>query len=49
MKWNLNSALGIAIAALLLMLVSTDDANAQTQWNSYSTQFSQSDLSLIHI
>ena len=41
MKWNLNSALGIAIAALLL--ISTDDANAQTQWNSYSTQFSQSD------
>ena len=41
MKWNLDSALGIALAALLLTLFSGSDANAQSGWDFYSAMFSQ--------
>ena len=41
MKWNLNSTLGIAMAALLLTLFSVSDANAQSGWDFYSAIFSQ--------
>jgi len=41
MKWNLNAAFGIALTALALTLFSVSDANAQSEWDFYSTYFSQ--------
>jgi len=42
MRWNLSSIVVATVSALLFMLVSANDANAQSGWGSYFSPFSQS-------